>query len=178
MAMKRKNRRHTLIVNNELQKRIILVVALWPTVAMVLAAAGVGILGRGVLEEAANGLSELPSLGLLITWIYAFVAIFAILVIRQATMFSHRVAGPSLRITASMRRIREGDIGFRVKLRKSDLNSEIAEELNLLLDWMNEEPPASAEHTDESRVQELRKQQSEEPAVPAEMVGSGSESQG
>ena len=52
---------------------------------------------------------------------------------------------------------------------------EIATELNLLLDWMNEDPPAGVTHTDESRLRELRRQQGEEIAAPAEMVGSVSE---
>ena len=60
----------------------------------------------------------------------------------QALRFSHRIAGPIYRITKSLQQVRSGDIGFRVHLRQGDHLTEIAAELNLLLDWLNANPPA------------------------------------
>jgi hypothetical protein len=45
------------------------------------------------------------------------------------------------RINESIKRIRQGDISFRVTLRKGDHLTDIAEELNKLLDWLNANPP-------------------------------------
>ncbi len=49
--------------------------------------------------------------------------------------------GPSHRLIDAMQRVREGDIGFRVHLRKGDMLMDVANEFNHLLDWLNANPP-------------------------------------
>lgn len=53
-----------------------------------------------------------------------------------------RVAGPEHRLVAAMRRIRGGDLAFRVHLRRGDLLTPLARECNELLEWLNANPPA------------------------------------
>jgi methyl-accepting chemotaxis protein len=60
---------------------------------------------------------------------------------------SHRIAGPTFRLVESLKRIASGDVDFRVRLRRGDLLTEIADELNRALDaiqsnaaWQRREP--------------------------------------
>ena len=57
-----------------------------------------------------------------------------------------RVAGPEYRLRRALQRIRTGDLGFRVNLRRGDLLAGLAQECNELLDWLNANPPRGA-HT-------------------------------
>ena len=56
-------------------------------------------------------------------------------------MTSHRIAGPAYRISSSIKQLRQGDVGFNVRLRPDDYLTDVADELNLLLDSLNENPP-------------------------------------
>lgn len=141
MELGNNNRRKILVVNESMQRRIILAVALLPTIGLTAAAVIVAVFCRRLLGEASQAEAELPSLVPLFLSVLGFVVVCGVVVVHQALRFSHKIAGPVYRITRSMERIREGDIGFRVHLRRGDYLTEIAEELNLLLDWLNENPP-------------------------------------
>lgn len=68
----------------------------------------------------------------------------ASVVLLQSMRVAARVAGPELRLVRAMQRIREGDISFRVNLRRGDLLTDLARECNDLLDWLNANPPRGA----------------------------------
>lgn len=57
---------------------------------------------------------------------------------------AHRVAGPEYRLIQSLRRVRRGDLAFRVSLRRGDLLTDLAQECNALIDWLNQNPPRGA----------------------------------
>lgn len=141
MELGNKNRRKVLVVNENMQRRIILAVALLPTIGLTTAAVIVAVFCRRLLGEASQAEADLPSLVPLFLSVLGFVVVCGVVVLHQALRFSHKIAGPVYRITRSMERIREGDVGFRVNLRRGDYLTEIADELNLLLDWLNENPP-------------------------------------
>lgn len=48
--------------------------------------------------------------------------------------YSHQFAGPSYKIAKSINQIAQGDLSFKVTLRKSDTMHEIAESLNVMVD--------------------------------------------
>jgi methyl-accepting chemotaxis protein len=48
--------------------------------------------------------------------------------------YSHQFAGPSYKIEKSIRQIADGDLSFKVTLRKSDTMHNIAESLNVMVD--------------------------------------------
>ena len=162
MAQKTKYKRSTVIVDDDVQRRMILSVSLLPVSGLMVAAVGVAIFTRNLSAEAAEVKGALPSLENMLVWLYGFVAVFGVLVVRQVTVLSHRVCGPNVRILEAMRRIRAGDIGFRVRLRKGDFNTEIAEATNCLLDWLNEHHPEGVKITDET----VAAAKEEEPAAP------------
>jgi hypothetical protein len=62
-------------------------------------------------------------------------------VVLQAARVAHRVAGPEYRLVQAIRRMRSGDLSFRIKLRKGDMLTALADECNGLLDWLNCSPP-------------------------------------
>jgi hypothetical protein len=135
-------RRRTLIVNEQLQKRIIVAVSLIPTVGLAVSTLIVAVFCRRLLGEAMTQDVELPSLVPLFLAVLGFTLASGAVVVFQALRFSHRIAGPAYRLIKSMQRIRTGDVGFRVTLRRGDHLTEVATELNNLLDWLNENPPA------------------------------------
>ncbi|MCB9869829.1 MAG: HAMP domain-containing protein [Planctomycetes bacterium] len=97
---------------------------------------------RRLLVEAVRHEITLPSLVPLFLAVLGLVAVATVLVFAQAARSARRLHGPIQRITVAMQRMRTGDIGHRVHLRRGDHLREVAGELNLLLDWLNENPPA------------------------------------
>ena len=134
-------RRKTIWVNKPAQKKLILAVSLMPTLGLTIATVMVGFLCRRVLEEAIVAEVELPTLLPLFGAVLFFIVTAGAVVLIQALNLSHRVAGPMYRIIESMKRMRGGDIAFRVTLRKGDHLNEIADELNNVIDWLNVNPP-------------------------------------
>lgn len=136
--MKRKtpNRRKTLVVNKEIQDRIVLKVSLFPMLALLVGAFAIMILSTQIKAEAAEAAAYLPSMGLFLFSVVGFVAVFGIILIRQAKIFSNQIAGPIYRICKSLEEVRAGNTDLRIQLREGDFNTEIADEINLLLDWM------------------------------------------
>ncbi|MGE3172297.1 MAG: hypothetical protein AB7O97_06690 [Planctomycetota bacterium] len=65
-------------------------------------------------------------------------------VVLQAARVSDRVVGPERRLVESLRRLRSGDLSFRVSLRRGDLLTDLAAECNRVLEWLNANPPAGA----------------------------------
>jgi len=61
---------------------------------------------------------------------FSIVALFAI---ASAIVFSHRVAGPLVRIKRCLHKIGDGDFDFYVKLRKHDELKDVANEINVLV---------------------------------------------
>lgn len=99
---------------------------------------------RGVLGDAARGSADAGGdLGLWLA-VVAFLVTVAAVVVAQCLRMSERLAGPEHRLRAALQRIRTGDLGFRVTLRRGDPLQELASECNALLDWLNENPPAGA----------------------------------
>lgn len=73
-----------------------------------------------------------------------FVLASAALVMVQASRIASRVEGPERRLIQALRRMREGDLSFRVHLRRGDPLAGVARECNELLDWLNANPPPGA----------------------------------
>lgn len=144
MAQRPRERRRTLLINRETQRRIVYAISFFPTLGLALCCVIVAIFARKLLGEAVRADAELPSLAPLFMSLLGFVLISAVVVLVQALRFSHRVAGPSYRLCKSIERIRSGDISFRVNLRDGDHLSEIANEVNRLLEWLNQNPPRGA----------------------------------
>ncbi len=74
-----------------------------------------------------------------------FVLASAALVVVQASRVAHRVEGPERRLVEALRRMRQGDLSFRVHLRRGDPLGGVARECNELLDWLNANPPAGVQ---------------------------------
>ena len=159
-------RRRTLVVNRELQQRIIFAVSLVPTIGLALACVIVAVFCRRLLGEAMRADAQLPSLVPLFLSLLGFVIVSAIVVVLQALRFSHRIAGPAYRLLKSMERLRSGDLAFRVHLRKGDHLVELADELNRVLDYLNEHPPRGA--TTGSDIVEV---EADEPEPELELAG-------
>ncbi len=141
---KQKNRRRTMVVNKALQGQLILRISLFPTLALAATTVLLAIFCQKLTDEALVADVELPSLVPLFITVMGFVLVSVMFLLYNALKISHRIAGPIYRICKCIQRIREGDISFNVSLRDGDHLEEVRDELNLLLDWLNENPPEGA----------------------------------
>jgi hypothetical protein len=141
MARHTQERRRQLVVNKPLQGRLILSMALWPAVALAGIAVLTAVYCSRAMDEASANDTELPNLAPLFYAVLAFELIAAIYLMVNSLKISHRVAGPVYRLCKSLERIRGGDLAFTVSLRDGDHLTEIRDELNKLLDWLNQNPP-------------------------------------
>lgn len=99
------------------------------------------VLGRRLLVLATTEPIEEGSATPLLVAAAAFMASAVVLVVLQAARIAKRAAGPERRLIQAIRRVRAGDVGFRVHLRSGDLLVDLADEFNALLDWLNVNPP-------------------------------------
>lgn len=121
--------------------RLVRAVFAFPLVAMAASVAVLTVYFRGLLLDAAAG-GPVAVEGLPLTLLAGgFLMASAGVVLLHSLRLSTRVAGPELRLIRAMRRIREGDVSFRVNLRRGDLLTGLARECNDLLDWLNANPP-------------------------------------
>jgi hypothetical protein len=113
-----------------------------PFAVMIAAISGLTVLCQHLLNRAADSSRDMTPAILAVAG--GFLLISGAVVMVQAMKVARRVAGPEHCLRQAMRRIRNGDLAFRVHLRKGDLLVELAEECNELLDWLNHNPPAGA----------------------------------
>jgi hypothetical protein len=115
-----------------------------PCVAMFASAVALATYLHDVLLDVASGRS--PAVDRLGLWlaVVGFVLAAAAVIGVEALHAARGVHGPELRLRLAMQRIRDGDLGFRVTLRRGDLLGGLAHECNELLEWLNQNPPEGA----------------------------------
>lgn len=136
------NRRKQLVVNRPLQSKLILNIALYPALALAVIAIFTAVYCTRLMDEAMAADSDMPNLMPLFYLVISFELLAGIFLLGNSLKVSHKVAGPAYRICKSLERMRSGDLAFSVNLRKGDHLVEIKDELNKLLDWLNDNPPA------------------------------------
>lgn len=142
MTAPRRMARRSLIINPMMQKRVMLAVTIFPGMALAIMMSFVCYFCYSVYEQAIYLNVQFDYLIPLFLSIPGFVVLTALVMLMNALFTSHRIAGPAYRISSSIKQLREGDVGFTVKLRPDDYLMDVADELNLLLDSLNENPPA------------------------------------
>ncbi|MEZ5989401.1 MAG: hypothetical protein R3F30_09815 [Planctomycetota bacterium] len=128
------NRRRNILVQPEIQKRIILGFTLVPMLALGCSSILVAAFCTFLAEEALLADVELTWLTPLFLSIVGYVLISSGVTLFQALKHSHKIAGPTCRIINSLREISAGNYDLRIKLRKDDYLTEIVDEINLMLD--------------------------------------------
>jgi hypothetical protein len=63
-------------------------------------------------------------------------AVYTVLMVVLATVYTHRLFGPTLPITRHVKALKDGFYGHRVKLRRYDCFQELADELNALAETL------------------------------------------
>lgn len=145
MAGKGHERRKAWLINPAMQGRIVFRMTALPAAVLAGIAVFTGIYCSDVLGEARALDQELPDLMPLIWLVMAFELVAAGMLVMHALRLSHTIAGPAYRIAKSLERIRSGDFSFRVNLRKGDHLTELRDEMNLLLDWLQQNQPHLAQ---------------------------------
>lgn len=117
---------------------------MFPLVVLAAAVVMLTLFCHHLLVAAADG--EAVEVGTLPLYVAAccFLLAAGAVVVLQSIRVAQRVAGPEYRLIQSLRRIRAGDVSFRIHLRRSELLHELAAECNALLDWLNHNPPVGA----------------------------------
>ncbi len=123
--------------------RLVRLALVVPLVLMLLSVAGLTLCCGALLQEAAAGRPAEVADFVVYLAAGAFLLAGAAVVAVQSMRVAARVAGPEHRLRLALRRIRAGDLGFRVHLRRGDLLGGLAVECNQLLDWLNQNPPGA-----------------------------------
>lgn len=119
-------------------------VAALPVAAMVVAGLALTFYCRALLGAAGEGRQVAIGDGSVFVFAGSFVATAVWVIAAHSLRLAGRVAGPEYRLCRALQRIRTGDLGFRVNLRRGDLLGGLALECNDLLDWLNANPPNGA----------------------------------
>lgn len=164
MGAAKQERRTRMVVDKPFQSKLVMNIALFPAVALGIIAVVTGIWCSNALEQAIAADRDMPNLMPLVYTVISFEVLAAVFLLLNSLRVSHRVAGPAYRIRKSLERIRQGDVAFAVKLRTDDHLTDVAEELNLVLDWLNENPPAGCV-TRKMAAEQQAAEQAAEPQV-------------
>ena len=140
--MSKLDRRQTRIVNSKVQKRVILSLSVLPAVGLSLMVMLVTVFCNQLYRQSLVAQAELDALIPLLLSVSGLSFVTIVFIAWSAFRLSHRIAGPMYRICTSLERIAEGDVSFRIKLRKGDHLMDIEAGLNDVLDRLNETPPA------------------------------------
>ncbi|MFM1872696.1 MAG: hypothetical protein RL398_2118, partial [Planctomycetota bacterium] len=138
------SQRRQILPNGADDGRLVRIALLAPLILLLTAAVALAVCCADLLDLAAQGRPAELGLGPLYLaaglFVFASVAVVAVQSLRVAA----RVAGPEYRLRLALQRIRSGDLGFRIHLRRGDLLTGLARECNELLDWLNANPPSGA----------------------------------
>jgi NADPH:quinone reductase-like Zn-dependent oxidoreductase len=121
--------------------RIAQILAALPAVGLVTSAIAFVAFCDSLLTEAAHGDLALPSLSYVVVAVAAGAVSTIAIVFVQAVRARRHAFMPSRRLERALRRLRSGDLAFRVQLRRGDALAGLAKEVNLVLDWLNSHPP-------------------------------------
>ena len=114
-----------------------------PTVAMFVSVVALVVYCRALLQDAAAGREVVVGEAGFWLSVGGFLLTSLVVFVFQVARMAARVAGPEFRLRRSLQRIRSGDLGFRVELRRGDLLGGLAEECNLLVDWLAKQSQAA-----------------------------------
>ncbi|MFK7739851.1 MAG: hypothetical protein AB8H80_05965 [Planctomycetota bacterium] len=79
----------------------------------------------------------------------AFVVAIVFMLLVEVAGVRHRFARPEQNLRRAMKRIRAGDVGFRIPDRGSEPLGRLVSECNSLLEWLNHNPPDGARVDDD-----------------------------
>lgn len=82
-----------------------------------------------------------PSTDGLVVSAAVFVASLVVVLLAEVANFTRRFHRPEQQVRTAMQRIRAGDVGFRVAMRRGEPLSRLLHECNGLLEWLNRNPP-------------------------------------
>ncbi|MBL8753262.1 MAG: hypothetical protein JNK15_08175 [Planctomycetes bacterium] len=129
----------------DVRGRLLRLAILLPAVALMVGLVVLAAYCRSLLDAATRG--EQTTIGTFGFWLVVggFLLTCGAVVLLQSVRLAGRVAGPEYRLRRALQRIRSGDVGFRVTLRRGDLLGGIAHDCNALIDWLNANPPAGVQ---------------------------------
>ncbi len=153
-------RRHGVV---RLGRRLLGIASWLPACLVVAGFVGLSLYCRSLLDAAESGAPLAPSRFGFWLAIGGFLLAGVAVIFVQALRLAWHVAGPELRLCRSLQRIRSGDVGFRITLRRTDLLHGLARECNDLLQWLNENPPPGVRTGgDVVELESLRRQRGEQ----------------
>lgn len=139
------NRRTNLVVDAGTQGAMMVRWISIPIAVLVVGAAMMLWVASATFAELRDLGGDAPPMIGLVAATAAFALGISGMLIWIALQQSHRIAGPTRRLEASIQRIRSGDLDFRVTLRDGDELTSLARELNELIDVLQEKERVDVE---------------------------------
>jgi len=156
MQATNKIRRRKLIVLPDLQKRIIRDMSLIPILALIMGTVIVGVSVRLMLSEVNASGVQLPGLYGFLGSLAGFFFLACYVTLTLAARISNRIAGPIYRLDKVVEQFMQGDTQVRVSFRKDDYLTEIADNVNLLLEVIEKKQhPSVPEDAEEKSPEEV-----------------------
>ncbi len=138
-----RSQRRQILPNGGDDGRLVRLALTLPLLLLLLAVVALTLVCGELLDRAVAGQPAALGAGTIYLVAGTFLFACAVVVVVQSLRVAARVSGPEHRLRLAMQRIRSGDVGFRVNLRRGDLLGELAHECNALLDWLNKNPPGA-----------------------------------
>lgn len=136
----RPDRRRNLLPDGWSCGRLVRLALAVPLAGLLLAVVALVLYCRSLLHDAAAGRPVVIGDTPLAVFVVGFLVASAAVVVAQSLRIASRVAGPEYRLCQTLQRIRRGEVGFRVQLRRGDLLTGLAMEANELLQWLEQHP--------------------------------------
>ncbi|MHC5062432.1 MAG: hypothetical protein ACYTG5_00490 [Planctomycetota bacterium] len=144
MGKRQINRRNSLIVAPAVQKQAIGKGGVLAILGLAICVVLIAVFCLQLMQESLGGARERPSLVPLMLAVLGFFLCASTVAVVQGLRYSNRIVGPTQRLCTIMRKLQEGDLTVRAHLRRGDYLRDLASELNRLIDWLNENPPAGS----------------------------------
>ena len=134
MGIIKKHKRKTVIIKGSFQLKLAIIAFFTGLIAIL-------IIGIDIYVNIANMLNSyhlppdfLHTFPRINNILFAVMVIYTIIIVASSFFISHTIAGPIYRFEKSCEEIQNGNLTFRIKLRKNDSFPELQEKFNLMLD--------------------------------------------
>jgi len=132
------HKRRQLIVDPDLQKRVMRDVGALPFVSLAVGVLLMGFFTRRILVEADASGAELPSILPFMAAVLAFIVVTSFALLTQGMRISNRIAGPQVRFKRFTEQVLRGESGVTLRLRDQDYAHATADEFNRLIRTIDE----------------------------------------
>jgi nitrogen fixation/metabolism regulation signal transduction histidine kinase len=171
MWAKKDNRRQVLIIDQNLQHRLIKDISRFPIIALMVGMLIMAVNFRLMVDVAFAEELQMSGIYGFIACMVGYVFLACYVTLSQATRLSHRIAGPLYRLHKAMEQLEKGDLNCKFTLRDGDYLTDTAELFNRMVTHLqHEDHPVKTKDRDPE--QEEKREEMKDEQEPVGAIGS------